>query len=150
MKHFKFLLINIVAFSGLFFFISLLFPGQLVTSKTVSVNVNKEAAAAKIINTGSWNTWNSFAGSNDITTHNTGNADSLVFSFTNNSHNNMLAHFILYQDKANAVMVNWALIEKLPWYKPWKKFSAMVVSKEVAAVMDSSLNTFKTQLESGK
>lgn len=150
MKHFKFLLINIVAFSGLFFLISLLFPGQLVTSKTVSVKVNKEVAAAKINNTHSWNTWNSFSGAQDIITHNTGNADSLVFSFSNNSHNSMQAHFILYQDKANAVMVNWALIEKLPWYKPWKKFSAMVLSKEVAAVMDSSLNTFKTQLESGK
>jgi hypothetical protein len=73
-----------------------------------------------------------------------------VFTFENNGHHQLRSHYILYQEQANAVMLNWALIEKLPWYKPWKKFSAMVTSKEVAAVMDSSLNTFKGQIEAAK
>jgi hypothetical protein len=150
MKHFKFLLINIVAFSALFFLISLLFPGQLVTSKTISVAVSKEKIAAKLNNTTDWKSWNGFADATAVTTHTTSNADSLVFSFENNSHHQLQSHYILYQEQANAVMLNWALIEKLPWYKPWKKFSAMVTSKEVAAVMDSSLNTFKIQIEAAK
>lgn len=150
MKHFKFILINIVAFGGLFFLISLLFPGQLVTSKTITIAVSKEKIATKINNTTDWKSWNGFVVGSTVSTHTTNNTDSLVFSFQNKGNNQVRSHFILYQQLPNAVMVNWALIEKLPWYKPWKKFSAMVLSKEVAAVMDSSLNTFKTQIEAAK
>ena len=150
MKYFKFLLINIAAFSFLFFLISLLFPGQLVTSKTVSVAASKAIISAKLQNTGDWKSWNGFVNGNAVANHASNNADSLVFSFENNNHSKLQSHFILYQEQANAVMLNWALVEKLPWYKPWKKFSAMVLSKEVAAVMDSSLNNFKTQAEAVK
>ena len=45
MKHFKFLIINIVAFGSLFFLISLLFPGHVVTAKTVSIATNVLKAA---------------------------------------------------------------------------------------------------------
>jgi len=74
----------------------------------------------------------------------------LNFSFENRNHDQLKTQFNIYQEQTNSVLLSWALIEKLPWYKPWKKFSAMILSKEVAAVMDSSLNSFKTQIEAGK
>ncbi|MGF2414184.1 MAG: hypothetical protein ACQUYJ_17765, partial [Ferruginibacter sp.] len=72
------------------------------------------------------------------------------FTFENNHQDVLQSQFNIYQEQTNAVLLNWALIEKLPWYKPWKKFSAMVLSKQVAVVMDSSLNNLKMQIESGK
>jgi hypothetical protein len=149
MKHFKFLLINIVAFFLLFFLFSLLFPGQVVTAKTVSVMATKEKVLEKINNTSAWMQWNSFANSDIKKTATGNNGDSIVFVFKNYNQQQLKSQFNIYQDQ-NAVLVNWALIEKLPWYKPWRKFSAMIVNKEVAAVMDTSLNKFKAQAESVK
>lgn len=149
MKHFKFLLINIVAFFLLFFLFSLLFPGQVVTAKTVTVIATKEKVLKKINDTSGWKQWNSFAYTDIEKTASGNNGDSVVFVFKNHNLQQLKTQFNIYQDQ-NAVLVNWALIEKLPWYKPWRKFSAMIVNKEVAAVMDTSLNTFKTQAESIK
>ncbi|GAB2822370.1 hypothetical protein [Ferruginibacter profundus] len=150
MKYLKFLLINIIAFSLLFFLISLLFPSQLVTSKSISVVAAKEKIAAKLNNTADWKQWNGFISGNATITNTANDKDTLVFSLENNSSNKLESHFNLYQEQTNSVLVSWALIEKLPWYKPWRKFSAMVLSKQVAAVMDSSLNNFKVQTEAGK
>jgi hypothetical protein len=146
MKHFKFFLINIVAFFLLFFLFSLLFPGQVVTAKTVSVRASKERVLNKINDTSGWKQWNSFAYSDIIKTASGNNGDSIVFAFKNYNRQTLKSQFNIYQDQ-NAVLVNWALIEKLPWYKPWRKFAAMIVNKEVAAVMDTSLNLFKLQAE---
>ena len=150
MKYFKFLLINIIAFSSLFFLISLLFPGQLVTSKSVSISASKEKVFTKLTNTAAWKDWNGFVAGNAVNSNNISNSDSLNFSFENRNHDILKTQFNIYQEQTNSVLLSWALIEKLPWYKPWKKFSAMVLSKEVAVVMDSSLNNFKTQVEAGK
>jgi len=150
MRHFKFLLINIVAFSFLFFVISLLFPGQVVTSKSILLGATKEKVAEKLNNTAGWKQWNVFDSDNTITANAGNTGDSLIFSFENDSHNQLQSHFNLYQQQANAITLNWGLVEKLPWYKPWKKFSAMVLNKEIASAMDSSLNKFKTQVEAGK
>jgi hypothetical protein len=150
MKHFKFLLINIVAFGSLFFLMSLLFPGQVVTAKTVSITGSKEKVLAKLNDTAHWAAWNGFV-RGSVNANGNNNSDTLLsFSFENNNHNLMQTHFNIHEEQANAVLLNWALIERLPWYKPWRKFTAMVLSKEVAAVMDSSLNIFKTQVETVK
>ncbi|NOT94618.1 hypothetical protein [Ferruginibacter sp.] len=150
MKHFKFLLINIVAFSFLFFLMSLLFPGQVVTSKTVSITVSKEKVTEKLNNISNWKAWNGFVAGNAVKSNTGNNSDTLIFTFENNHQDVLQSQFNIYQEQTNAVLLNWALIEKLPWYKPWKKFSAMVLSKQVAVVMDSSLNNLKMQIESGK
>ena len=150
MKYFKFLLINIIAFSFLFFMISLLFPGQVITSKTVSVNSSKENVMEKLNNTSGWKNWNAFVRETEGIKNNTvTNSDTLHFSFENNHHELLKSRFIIFKD-VNAVLVNWDLTEKLPWYKPWKKFSAMVLSKDFAIAMDSSLNNFKLQAEAAK
>lgn len=150
MKYFKFLLINIIAFSALFFLISLLFPGQLATSKSISLAADKEKVFSKLNNTAAWKDWNGFVAGSAVSSTNTSKGDSLSFSFENRNHDLLRTQFNIYQEQTNSVLLSWVLIEKLPWYKPWKKFSAMVLSKEVAAVMDSSLNSFKMQVEAGK
>ena len=149
MKYFKFLLINIVAFSLLFFLFSLLFPSQVVTSKTVSINESKGAVIEKLNNTDDWKTWNRFVKEGTVKNNTLNNRDTLLFySITNNRE--IISNFIIYAEPTNSVLVNWAVIEKLPWYKPWNKFSAMILSKNVAAVMDTSLNNLKIQIEAGK
>ena len=150
MKYFKFLLINIIAFSSLFFLMSLLFPGQLVTSKTVSITVSKEKVAEKLNNTSNWMAWNVFIAGNAVKSSTGNNSDTLIFTFENNHQDVLQSQFNIYQEQTSSVLLNWALIEKLPWYKPWKKFSAMVLSKQIAVVMDSSLNNLKLQIESGR
>lgn len=150
MKHFKFLLINIVAFFLLFFLFSLLFPGQVVTSKTVDVIASKEIVLEKINNTANWKNWNAFASGSIIKTNSGRNGDSLVFTFENYNRSLLHTQFSIYQPQTNSVLVSWAVIEKLPWYKPWKKFSAMIVNKEMAAVMDTSLSKFKAQAEAAR
>ena len=147
MKHFKFLLINIVAFSLLFFLISLLFPGQVVTSKTIAVNAIKEKVKEKVLDIQSWKDWTQFIKVNDVERQHWNTMDTMLFSVENNNHSNFTTQFIFYTQSPNSTLLNWALIEKLPWYKPWKKFSAMVSGKQVAIVMDSALNNFKTQIE---
>jgi len=150
MKHFKFLLINIVAFSFLFFMISLLFPGQVVTSKTVSVNSSKENVLQRLNNTTGWKSWNAFAqNAGAVKNNSVPNNDTLHFSFENHNHEVLQSRFIVYTD-ANATLLNWDITEKLPWYKPWKKFSAMVLSKQFAVAMDSSINNFKVLAETAK
>jgi hypothetical protein len=149
MKHFKFLLINIVAFSLLFFLFSLLFPSQVVTSKTVSVNKSKGAVIEKLNNTSGWKTWNGFVKEGAVKNNTLNNSDTMLFSLVTNNRE-MISNFIIYAEPTNSVLVNWAVIQKLPWYKPWKKFSAMILSKNVAAVMDTSLTNLKLQIEAGK
>lgn len=150
MKHIKFLLINIVAFSFLFFLMSLLFPSQVVTSKTISINADKQKIREKLNNTSNWKQWNGFINENTVTRNGGDNIDSMVFTFKDNHHDVMQSQFSIYPEQTNTVLLNWALIEKLPWYKPLKKFSAMVLSKQVAIVMDNSLNNLKTQVENSK
>ena len=150
MKHFKFLMINIVAFGSLFFLISLLFPGQVVTAKTVSITGSKEKVLSKLNDTGHWKEWNGFISGNKVNANGNNNSDTLSFSFENNNYDLFQTHFNIHEEQTNTVLLNWALVETLPWYKPWRKFSAMVLNKEIAAAMDSSLNNFKTQVEAAK
>jgi hypothetical protein len=150
MKHFKFLIINIIAFSLLFFFFSLLFPGQVVTSNTISINAPKGKVKEKILATENWKDWTQFIKANDVERQNWNYMDTMIFSVENNHHTDLNTQFVFYTEQNNSTLLNWAIIEKLPWYKPWKKFSAMVLDKQVAAVMDTSLVKFKAQIETGK
>jgi hypothetical protein len=149
MKHFKFLLINVVAFGLLFFLFSLLFPSQVVTSKTVSITGSKQAVVEKLTNTANWKQWNTFNNNNNVKNNSQNNSDTIIFLLANNA-NEISSNFVLYIEQTNAILLNWAIVEKLPWYKPWKKFSAMVLNKQVAAAMDTSLNNFKVQIEAVK
>jgi len=149
MKHFKFLLINIVAFSLLFFLFSLLFPSQVVTSKTVSINAAKEKVKQKILASTDWKDWNTAVKDVSAERDNWEHMDTMNFSVENNNYLQLHAQFIFYTEQDNATLLNWVLIEKLPWYKPWKKFSAMILNKHVAAIMDTSLNNLKVQIETG-
>ncbi|MGC4104493.1 hypothetical protein [Ferruginibacter sp.] len=147
MKHFKFLLINIVAFSFLFFLLSLLFPGQVITSKTVTISGSKEKLVSKLNDTTAWKQWNSFVQNNVVGESHSANSDTLNYAFTSINDNTLHSQFFLFDNAGNSVLLNWNLVEKLPWYKPWKKFSAMVLSKNVAVVMDSSLIKLKALVE---
>ena len=150
MKHFKFLIINIVAFGSLFFLISLLFPGHIVTAKTVSIAASKEKVLAKLNDTSHWKEWNAFVSDNTVTANIGTKNDTLSFSFENKNRNVLQTHFNIQQEPTNTILLNCALVETLPWYKPWRKFSAMVLNKDIAAAMDSSLNNFKVQVEAAK
>ena len=149
MKYFKFILINVIAFGMLFFLFSLLFPSQVVTSATVSVAAAKNVVKKKINNTSDWPIWNALAKNGIINNNTRPGSDTMLYIIENNNRK-VEANFIIYQEQTNSVLVNWAVVEKLPWYKPWKKFSAMILSKNMAAVMDTSLNNLKTQIEAGK
>jgi hypothetical protein len=151
MKHFKFLVINIIAFGSLFFLISLLFPGQVVTAKTVSIAAGKEKVLAKLNDTSHWKEWNLFVSDDAVTVSAGNNTDTLLsFSFENKNHQQLQTHFNIHQEPTNTILLNCAMVETLPWYKPWRKFSAMVLNKDIAAAMDSSLNNFKIQVETIK
>jgi hypothetical protein len=150
MKYFKFLLINIIAFSSLLFLFSLLFPSQVVTSKTVSITSTKEKVKEKLCNTAYWKNWNVFIKESSVERNMLYNSDTMYFSFENNGHKITNTQFVIYQEQAASVLINWTLTEKLPWYQPWKKFSAMVSNKQVAAVMETSLNNLKAQVEAVK
>jgi hypothetical protein len=150
MKYFKFLLINIIAFSSLFFLFSLLFPSQVVTSKAVSITSTKENVREKLSNTTDWKNWNVFIKESGVAKNVMGNSDTLYFSFESSGHKITNTQFVIYQEQTASVLVNWNLIEKLPWYQPWKKFAAMVSNKQVAAAMETSLNNFKVQAEAAK
>ncbi len=150
MKYFKFLLINIIAFSSLLFLFSLLFPSQVVTSKTVSITGTKEKVKEKLCNTADWKNWNVFIKESSVERNMLYNSDTMYFSFENNGHKITNTQFVIYQEQAASVLINWNLTEKLPWYQPWKKFSAMVSNKQVAAVMETSLNNLKAQVEAVK
>ena len=149
MKYFKFILINVIAFGMLFFLFSLLFPSQVVTSATVSVAATKNVVTKKINNTSDWPIWNALAKNGIINNNTRPGSDTMLYIIENNNRK-VEANFIIYQEQTNSVLVNWAVVEKLPWYKPWKKFRAMILSKNMAAVMDTSLNNLKTQIEAGK
>jgi hypothetical protein len=150
MKYFKFLLINIIAFSSLFFLFSLLFPSQVVTSKAVSISSTKEKVKEKILATKDWKSWNQFFKVADVEKQNRDDMDTMIFSVENLNHKLLGAEFIFYKEETNSVLVNWSLTQKLPWYQPWKKFAAMVSNKQVAAAMETSLNNLKEQAEAAK
>ncbi len=147
MKYFKFLIINIIAFATLFFLFSLLFPGQVITSKTVTINVNKQKVKEKIAAIENWKNWNSFLKNIEADKNNLTQTDTVYFIAQNNNEEKWQTQFIFFAEQENTTLLNWAITQKLPWYQPWKKFSAMVLNKEVAAIMDTSLNNFKTQIE---
>jgi len=151
MKYFKFFIINVIAFSLLFFLISLLFPSQVVITKTAAIAGTKEKVKEKLSNTADWKNWNQFINGDAVEKNNQKASDTmLLFSFRNNGDELLTSQFNFYNSDSSSVLLNWSLIEKLPWYKPWKKFKAMVLNKEMAAVMDTSLNTFKAQVEMAK
>ncbi len=150
MRYFKFLLINIIAFSSLFFLFSLLFPSQVVTAKAVSITGNKQIIKEKLSNTGDWKNWNAFIKENLVEKGAAASSDTLYFSFESNGHTINNTQFIIFEEQTASVLVNWTLSEKLPWYQPWKKFSAMVSNKQVAGAMEASLNNFKVQIEAAK
>jgi hypothetical protein len=150
MKYFKFLLINIIAFSLLFFLFSLLFPSQVVTSKAVSINGTNQKVKEKLNNTAGWKNWNVFIKENEVVKEVISTNDTLYFSFESSGHKITNTQFVIYQEQTASVLVNWTLTEKLPWYQPWKKFAAMVSNKQVAAAMETSLNNFKAQAEAVK
>ncbi|MBS1511373.1 MAG: hypothetical protein JST86_11070 [Bacteroidetes bacterium] len=146
MKYIKFLLLNIVAFGGLFFIISLLFPGQVVTSKTISINSTKEKIATKVQAIAQWPQWNLLSNNGSVSADAGNTADSLVFHLQNNNGSELMFRFTVY-DQQNTRVLNWDVVQQLPWYKPWRKFSAMVLNKDIANAIDSSLNIFKQQVE---
>ncbi len=150
MKYFKFILLNIVAFGSLLFLISLIFPSQLVTSKTISIRSSKEKVKEKILATSEWKNWNDLVKDISENRQNLDLRDTFSFSVENNNHLILNAQFSVYNEQTNSVLLNWSLVEKLPWYKPWKKFSALVINKHLATTMESSLNNFKDQLENVK
>lgn len=149
MKHFKFFVINVIAFSILLMLFSLLFPSRVVTTKTILINAGKDKVIEKLNTTNEWENWNRFVVQNTVMPNPGTTGDSLVFTFENRNNKKLQANFYIYTE-INTLLLNWALIEKLPWYMPWRKFSAMVLNKDVAAAMDTSLNLFKSQVENQK
>ena len=122
----------------------------MVTSRTISINAPKGKVKEKILATENWKDWTQFIKANDVERQNWNYMDTMIFSVENNHHTDLITQFVFYTEQNNSTLLNWAVIEKLPWYKPWKKFSAMVLGKQVAAVMDTSLANFKAQIETGK
>ena len=113
MKYFKFILINVIAFGMLFFLFSLLFPSQVVTSATVSVAATKNVVTKKINNTSDWPIWNALAKNGIINNNTRPGSDTMLYIIENNNRK-VEANFIIYQEQTNSVLVNWAVVEKLP------------------------------------
>jgi hypothetical protein len=151
MKYIKFLIINIIVFALLLFCISLVFPSQNALSKSVNLGAGREKCATYLSDSTHWKEWNSLRFQQE---HNTGynrvNTDSVIKIQYDNHRDLVTDIYEIYSADSLENILTWKKIERLPWYAPWKKFKAMVNNKQIAAEMESSLNSLKKNLEGSR
>jgi predicted PurR-regulated permease PerM len=139
MKYIKFLIINLIVFGMLFFCISLLLPSTVSVSKSVIINCKTAYAVNEVKAIQNWPTWNVYTSNNNkVELAN----DSIVkVAHPSNASGNLLSTFFFANESATTV--NWVLQQRLHWYNPIEKFSALLKEKTWITGMDSSLNKLK-------
>lgn len=148
MKYLKFFLINIIVFGIFFFAISLLFPGTINNSKSITVLANKEKVYQMIKSLSDWKTWNEFSKTNRIeVVLNFASPDSISTTWKKKNGDTLLSSLNLITIGEDSTAVNWVLQKKIKWYQPFNKFATMLTDKEMSRGMEMSLDNLKTLIE---
>jgi hypothetical protein len=149
MKYIKFLLVNIVVFAVFFFLLSLLFPSKVSTSKTINVAAAQKNIAAKLQNIFNWKTWNEFVKENNIKPELVNNyGDSLItVNLMAADGKKLETVFGIVDSFADSTALNFQIIHRAKWYKPWEKFALLLSEKKFGLPMEMSLANFKKEIE---
>ena len=148
MKYLKFALINLVVFGFLFFALSLLFPSRVVTSKTIAILAKPNQVAQVIKQTSLWKTWNLMAKDNQTTAQVKNiSGDSMLAVSLIRDGRELENHFNIQLLPGDSCLVNYSLLQQLPWYKPWVKMAALFTEGKYNQPVDQSLTNLKLYIE---
>jgi hypothetical protein len=163
-RLYKPLIIGFGGLVGVMLLISLILPGQVMTSKWIKVSQDKDSVINVIRDLNSWKEWNSLLkGAEEITVK-----DSLLnWKYSNGKENTIRLEsvqpngvsapisfnkgkfinsgFSVEKREADSVQVVWYVIEDLKWY-PWEKFYGMMAADMKGPLMQKSLDDLKVYL----
>jgi hypothetical protein len=165
-RYYKPLIIGIGGLIGVMLLISLILPGEVMTSKWIKVSQGKDSVISVISDLNSWKEWNSLLkGAEDIQV----NDSLLTWKYSNGNENAVRLEYVqtngvsapisfnrgkfinsgfsVEKREADSVQVVWYVIEELKWY-PWEKFYGMMAADMKGPLMQKSLDDLKTYLES--
>lgn len=163
-RFYKPLLIGIAGLVVVMLGFSLILPNQVMTSKWVKVQQDKDSVINVVKNLQTWDQWNSLlrgAEAVDV-------KDSLLSWKSPNGHQNTIriegveangistsislnkskyfnSGFSIEKRSSDSVQVVWYIIEDLKWY-PWEKFYGMMAADMKGPLMQESLDRLKTYL----
>ncbi len=155
--------------------ISALLPSQVMTSKWVLIDGDKDSILNKIRDINSWPKWNGLlqqvseleirqkpsltdTGSRIYWKDARGRSNEIVVTGNNEKglatdmlvegQRPLLSGFSVEKRQADSVQVVWYIVEDLKWY-PWEKFYGMMAADMKGPQMQESLNQFKARQEKG-
>ena len=164
-RYYKPVIIGVLGLAGVLLLISLILPGEVMTSKWIKVAQDKDAVIRVISDLNSWKEWNSLVkDGQDIHVK-----DSLLtWKYSNGNENTIRLEsvqpngvsapislnkgkfinsgFSVEKREADSVQVVWYVIEELKWY-PWEKFYGMMAADMKGPLMQKSLEDLKSYLE---
>jgi len=163
-RIYKPLIIGICGLIGVMLLISLILPGQVMTSKWIKVSQDKDSVINVISDLNSWKEWNSLLkGAEEITVkdsllnwkYSNGNENTIRLEsvqpngvsapITFNNGKFINSGFSVEKREADSVQVVWYVIEELKWY-PWEKFYGMMAADMKGPLMQKSLDDLKVYL----
>lgn len=146
MQHFRFIIINILFFGGFFFLLSLLFPSQVHVSKTATIPVNRAEVQKQIADTTNWKSWNNLIQKGTFSGQILQEGDS-TFQIKMILDGVQLTNRILMLPQSEqATLVNYTLIQSLPWYKPWQKLGALLTEGQWGRPVEASLENLSKRV----
>ncbi|MFM2359885.1 MAG: hypothetical protein RLY16_1878 [Bacteroidota bacterium] len=148
MKYLKFALINLVVFGVLFFSLSLLFPSRVVTSKTIAIVAKPEQVSKILQQPQLWKKWNLMATDSQTTARVKNISGDTIIEVTLVRNGRALEnHFNMQAVPGDSCIVNYSLLQQLPWYKPWVKMAALFTEGKYSQPVDQSLSNLKLLIE---
>lgn len=154
MRLIKLGLISIVAFSLLFWGITLLFPSVTVISRVRNIAGSSDSLQKRLAtNAISYRQWLlPDTGDYDIRTSDISfyennlynsapqpNADTLFFEIRQKGNGSLQGGIGFYQLRPDSVTTQLYFVFSTPWYKPWEKLRMMMVDKQYDAQMNEAL-----------
>lgn len=153
--------------------ISSLLPNEVMTSRWVLIDAEKDSVLKKVRDFRSWNSWIVFLQSardleikesgnkhyigsvitwkseNDASSRITiteNNEKGIITNTQFNNHRPFVSGFSVEKRRADSVQVVWFIVEKLKWY-PWEKFYGIMTGDMKGPYMEKSLHQLKQGLE---
>lgn len=147
MQHIRFIIINILFFGGFLFLLSLLFPSQVHVSKTATIPSNRMLVKSRIADTANWKSWNDLIQKGSFTGSIQQEGDSMIQISVLLDGVQIENRFLMLQQTEQETLVNYTLIQSLPWYKPWQKLGALLTEGQWGRPVESSLEKLTKQAE---
>jgi len=173
MRLIRQILIGAIVLSLVLLAISSLLPNEVMTSRWVLIDAEKDTVLKKVRDLNSWNSWILFlqtaeqvdikksgnqhdigsviswktenGGLNRITiTEN--NEKGIITETELNNDRSFVSGFSVEKRKVDSVQVVWFIVEKLKWY-PWEKFYGIMAGDIKGPYMQRSLERLKLSLE---